>query len=138
MTDTTPTPALRDALAAWLLDHALDDPAEQAALDSLCGVVQPFVATAPELEARQRWAWSRLGLCPRCGHEDGKGRLCGACDGEVRRLPALLRRPWRRFRPLPTGQPIQGHGYTPAGLLGMDCDTALTPPADQPDTGGGR
>lgn len=57
---------------------------------------------------------------------------------DTRAQPPLLRRPWQRFRMLDTNPPIQGHGYTPAGLLGMDIEpepdeAALTPPADQPD-----
>ncbi|WP_181652064.1 hypothetical protein [Streptomyces sp. WAC00263] len=44
-----------------------------------------------------------------CGSDDASGRLCGDCTTTVRRLPAHDR----------TGQPVVGHGYTPAGPLGL-------------------
>jgi hypothetical protein len=54
-----------------------------------------------------------------CGSDDASGRLCGDCTTTIRRIPAHDRRQWRRYEPVRTGQPVVGHGYTPAGPLGL-------------------
>jgi hypothetical protein len=92
-----------------------------------------LLATPAELERRQRWAWSHAGLCPMCSHEDGKGRLCDACEADVRKMKAPDRRPWARFRQLSKGEPIQGSGYTPAELLGGDDGPTVATPRNDPD-----
>lgn len=80
-------------------------------------------ATPHELELRQRRAWSAAGCCPMCNTADTHGYLCSDCTRVVRRrLPSHQRRAWRRYEPPATGAPIQDHGYTPAGLLGIDND----------------
>lgn len=86
-------------------------------------------ATPAELAARQRWAWHEAGLCPMCGHEDGRGWLCRECVRTFRAIPSAQRGPWRRFLPR-SGTPIQGHGYTPAGLLGVDSVCPSWSPVD--------
>jgi hypothetical protein len=83
-------------------------------------------ATPRELELRQRHAWITAGMCPMCVWEGTDGRLCPDCTTTVRALPARKRREWRRYEPPATGTPIQSHGYTPAGLLGIA-------PDDEPD-----
>lgn len=93
-----------------------------------------LLATPAELERRQRYAWSHAGLCPMCSHEDGKGRLCDACEADVRKMrPAYRRRPWEKFRQLSTGTPIQSSGYTPAELLGGGDESPVATPRNTPD-----
>lgn len=48
MPDTTPpVPGLRDTLAAWLRDHALADPEDEAAIDSLIAILQGLYVPPP-------------------------------------------------------------------------------------------
>lgn len=79
-------------------------------------------ATGRELELRQRRVWSAAGRCPMCSYDDTAGLLCGDCFEAVRRLPGRERRQWRRYEPTVPGQPVMGHGYTPAQLLGIDLE----------------
>ncbi len=75
-----------------------------------------------EMAARQRCDWHNAGRCPMCGGKEPGGWLCDACQGDVRRMDSRSRRPWRRFERPHGGVPLQGTGYTPAGLLGIDVD----------------
>ncbi|WP_329215161.1 hypothetical protein OG352_06180 [Streptomyces sp. NBC_01485] len=85
-------------------------------------------ATPRELELRQRHTWSAAGQCPMCGYDDCSGRLCSDCATTVRRMPASDRRQWRRYESITESAPIQGHGYTPAGLLGAALDSTEPTP----------
>lgn len=87
----------------------------------------PQRATEAELERRQRQAWSAAGRCPMCSWDGTDGRLCDTCEAEVRRMHGMERRKWQPYRQLHRGAPIQGRGYTPAGLLGADVDGEPTP-----------
>jgi hypothetical protein len=91
-------------------------------------------ATPRELALRQRRAWVTAGRCPMCGEPGTDGRLCHACTTTVRSMRPAERRQWRRYEPPATGTPIQGHGYSPAGLLGINVDpepaTAATEATD--------
>ena len=80
---------------------------------------EALAATPRELELRQRSAWINAGRCPKCGHDDTDGRLCPDCTTVARAMRPRERREWRRYEPFATGTPIQSHGYTPAGLLGI-------------------
>lgn len=97
-------------------------PAEAARLRTAIRALYARAATDRELELRQRRAWSAAGQCPMCAHDGTDGRLCDDCTTTVRRLPARDRRQWRRYEPVSSGQPVVGHGYTPAGLLGIETE----------------
>ncbi|MFE2967550.1 hypothetical protein ACFXKC_28530 [Streptomyces sp. NPDC059340] len=126
MTDRT---AITEQQLLHLVDRARRGVILPAELDDLQGGIvalsarlkqaEKAAATPRELELRQRRAWSAAGACPMCGYDDTDGRLCGDCTTAVRRLPARDRRQWRRYEPVHSGQPVVGHGYTPAGLLGL-------------------
>lgn len=130
MTDSTDREALHESIAnsvqPILMDFLPKAIARARSLDVADAVltVLPAVATARELELRQRTGWSTSGRCPMCGWDETGGHLCADCASTVRHLPSLQRRQWRRYEPVATDSPIQGSGYTPAQLLGVSTEEA--------------
>ncbi len=118
--------AIADAVLA--VPAIRDMQAEVERLRARVAELEGAQATPHEMELRQRRAWNAAGRCPMCNFDDTDGYLCGDCLTTVRRLSSPNRRAWRIYEPPATGTPIQGHGYTPAGLLGIATDHDATQP----------